>query len=308
MDSCREIRWDSTVNQQRESRYSKKDSNLPNMKYLHTRSLPANLACVAAFFIFILAPVRSYAVDLLPQTSALFDKHISNIEARLEQRYRQPAFLSVPSSGEKDQQLRGGSILVQPSVGNGNLEVKGGQIQDWTGALFIPSAKMADVLKIAQDFGRHAEIFKPDITAVKVRAHDGNRFQVYMRFVKSKFMLTDVLDAEYDIHFVQNDPKRAYSYGRTTRVVEVVDAGKPSEHELPEGKDRGLLWRTAGYWLFEERDGGVYVEWQSVSLTRDIPLGMGKLFGPILRSLPAESVRSSLDKTRNAVVRHMSTK
>ncbi len=256
----------------------------------------------------MLATQQGFAVDLLPQTSAIFDKHISNIEARLEQRYRQPAFLSVSNSEEKDQQLRGGTILVQPSVGNGNLEVKGGPIQDWSGALFIPSAKLTDVLKIAQDFGRHAEIFKPEITAVKVRTHEGNRFQVYMRFVKSKFLLTDVLKAEYDIQFVQSDPKRAYSCGRTTRVAEVVDAGKPGEHELPVGKDRGLLRRTACYWLFEERDGGVYVEWQSVSLTRDIPLDMGKLFGPILRSLPAESVRNSLDATRRAVVSYLGMK
>ena len=272
------------------------------MKYFHSRT------GFALGFFFLINAGQSFAIDLQPQTSAIFDKHIANIEARLEQRYRQPTFLSVATSVEKDNQLRGGTILVQPSVGNGNLEIKGGQIQDWTGSLFIPTAKLADVLKIAQDFPRHTEIFKPDISAVKVRSREGNLFKVYMRLVKSKFLLSDVLNTEYDIQFVQSDPKRAYSSGHTTRVAEVVDAGKPSEHELPVGKDRGLLWRTAGYWLFEERDGGVYVEWQSVSLTRDIPLGMGKLFGPILRSLPAESVRFSLDVTRKAVVSYLAGK
>jgi hypothetical protein len=42
------------------------------------------------------------------------------------------------------------------------------------------------------------------------------------------------------------------------------------ERELPVGKDRGLLWRLYGYWLYEERDGGVIVECESVTLTRDV--------------------------------------
>ena len=80
------------------------------------------------------------------------------------------------------------------------------------------------------------------------------------------------------------------------------DPGKPSEHELPVGKDRGLLWRMNGYWFFDERDGGVYVESEAVSLSRDIPFGMGNVLGPILHSVPAESLRNSLDKTRRAIL------
>ena len=44
---------------------------------------------------------------------------------------------------------------------------------------------------------------------------------------------------------------RSYS----TRISEVSDPGKPTEHELAVGKDRGLLWRVNGNWFFEERDG-----------------------------------------------------
>ena len=241
------------------------------------------------------------SADLLPQTSALFDNHISAIETRIEQRYKQPQFLTMAEAA-KTEKIKQGTIVVEPAAGSGNLDVKGGMIQDWKGSMFIPSAKLADVLAVAKDFPSQAQTMKPDIAAVKVRSQVGDRFQVYMRLVKSKFVLTDVLNTEHDIRFVQSDPKRAYSFGRTTRVAEVVDPGKPGEHELPVGKDRGFLWRTAGFWLFEEKDGGVFVEWQSVSLTRDIPLGMGKLFGSILKSLPAESVRFSMEATRKAVM------
>jgi hypothetical protein len=43
------------------------------------------------------------------------------------------------------------------------------------------------------------------------------------------------------------------------------------------------------------------VEYESVTLSRDIPFGMGKVLGPILHNVPAEALRSSLEKTRRAV-------
>jgi hypothetical protein len=120
--------------------------------------------------------------------------------------------------------------------------------------------------------------------------------------VKSKLFLSDVLNTENDIHFVTIDPKRVYSRAYSTRIAEVSEPGKPGEHELPVGKDRGLLWRLYGYWFYEERNGGVVVEGESVSLTRDVPFGMGKLLSPIIHGLPAESLRKGLESTRNAVL------
>jgi hypothetical protein len=90
---------------------------------------------------------------------------------------------------------------------------------------------------------------------------------------------------------------RAYS----KRITEVSNPGTSSEHELPVGNDRGLLWRLNVYWFFEERDHGVYMECEAITLTRDVPFGAGKLFSPIVQSVPAESLRTTLEQTRKAV-------
>jgi hypothetical protein len=52
-----------------------------------------------------------------------------------------------------------------------------------------------------------------------------------------------------------------------------------------------------------ERDGGVYVECEAISLTRDVPLGLGWLINPIIRSLPRESLTGMLRNTRQAMVK-----
>jgi hypothetical protein len=122
-----------------------------------------------------------------------------------------------------------------------------------------------------------------------------------MRIIKSKFFLSDVLNTEHDIHFIPIDPKHVYSCAYSTRIAEVNDPGSPKERELPVGKDRGLLWRLYGYWFYEERDGGVFVECESVTLTRDVPFGMVHLVSPIIHGLPAESLRKGLESTCRAV-------
>ena len=83
-----------------------------------------------------------------------------------------------------------------------------------------------------------------------------------MRIVKSKLLISDVFNTEHEIRFTTLDPHRVYSRAYSKRIAEVSDAGKPSEHELTVGQDRGFLWRIYGYWFFEEGDGGVYVTCQ----------------------------------------------
>jgi hypothetical protein len=81
----------------------------------------------------------------------------------------------------------------------------------------------------------------------------------------------------------------------------VEDAGKANEKVEPPDCGYGFLWRLDTYWRFEERDGGVYAECRAISLTRDIPMGLGWIIEPIVRSLPKETLVHTLKATRDAV-------
>ncbi len=50
-----------------------------------------------------------------------------------------------------------------------------------------------------------------------------------------------------------------------------------------------------------ERDGGVYVQSEVVSLTRDIPTGVAWLVKPFVTSIPQESLEFTMEATRKAV-------
>jgi hypothetical protein len=118
-----------------------------------------------------------------------------------------------------------------------------------------------------------------------------------MRFHRTK-VVTVVLDTEHNVHYQKFDAAHAVSRAVSTRVAEVEDAGKPTEHDLAEGKDNGYLWRINNYWRFLQRDGGTYVQCESVSLSRDIPTGLAWLVEPFVESIPRESLRFTLEATR----------
>jgi hypothetical protein len=241
------------------------------------------------------------AVDLKPQTIQAYDRYIAATDARMQSRWSGDHFLWFDDSPEIRSRLLEGFVVAQPFHGNGIVSLPGGLIQDWIGAVFVPKTTLQETIRTVQDYPQHAEIYKPDVASVKVLSHEGNDYTIRTRVVKAKFFISDVVDIDNQIHFVALDSKRVYSRSASQRVVEITNAGKPNERELPPGHDRGLVWRVNGYWFFEESDGGVFITCESITLTRDIPFLLAKVLSPIVHELPAEALKNSLEQTRRAI-------
>ena len=242
------------------------------------------------------------AVDLKPETIQAFDRYIASTEAKMQPHWSGENFLWFDVSPEIRLRLLAGAVVAQPVQGNGIVALPGGLIQDWIGAVFVPKTTLKETLSLVQDYPQHTQIYKPDVSDVKVLSHSGNDYTIRTRVVKSKFFISDVVDIDNQIHFVSLDSKRVYSRSVSQRIAEISNAGKHNEHELPVGHDRGLVWRANGYWFFEESDGGVFITCQSVTLTRDIPFLLAKVLSPLVHELPAEALKTSLEQTRSAIV------
>jgi hypothetical protein len=246
-------------------------------------------------------PAFSVAAEVTPETLQAFGRYVRTTETRLEQKRAGGPFLWADESPERLRRLREGQVVIEPWSGKGDLAVPGGLIHDWVGAVFIPGGALARTLALVQDYGRHKDTYKPEVVDSRILSRNGDEFKVYMRLRKKK-VITVVLDTEHEVHYFQLDPLRWYSRSYTTRIAEVDNPGEPDERQLPPGADHGFLWRLYSYWKFQERDGGVYVECQALSLTRNVPLGLGWLIEPIIRQLPRESLANTLRATRDAAL------
>jgi hypothetical protein len=207
-------------------------------------------------------------------------------------------------------QLREGTVVIERLETREDglaIRVPGGMIHDWTGTVFIPGATLAQTLALDEDYDHHQDIFRPDVVRSKILRHSGDDFLVLLRFYKKK-LIASVIDTEHEIHYSIVDSTHAWSRSHTTRIQEVENAGQSDERLEPEGHDRGFLWKMNTYWRFEEKNGGTYVECRSISLTRDIPVGLGWLIGPYVTSVPRESLTFTLATTRSAVLQRAASR
>jgi hypothetical protein len=114
-------------------------------------------------------------------------------------------------------------------------------------------------------------------------------------------VITVVMDATYDVMFGQLDAHHGYSISRSTQINEIGLPGTKLEHALAPEQEHGFLWRLNTYWSYEERDGGLYLQIEAVSLTRSIPRGLGWVIGPYIESIPRESLEFTLRSACKAI-------
>jgi hypothetical protein len=235
---------------------------------------------------------------LAPETMAAYRKYIAELETRLQaQNQSQSGFLWIDSDPARRSAVHNGEIATQKIKAQ---EVPGGMIQHWIGGEFLPGVTLAQVEQVDQDYADYARIYAPDISRPKVLSHSGDNFVVSYRITKTK-VLTAVEDTVHAIQYESLGPGRLAMQSRSQSVRQVDDAGKPSEHVLPEGEGDGFLWAMNSYWRMEARDGGVYVECEAVTLSRGVPAGLGLMVNPILQSFAEDSLKKTLEAKRQAV-------
>lgn len=269
------------------------------------------IAVMMAFAIGLTAAAPAQAAELQPRTLAAFDRYIKLTESRIDSGLanHEPFlwFERLPEGrrATADARLRHSEVIIErmDTLDAGKrIECPGGIIHHWIGTVFIPGATLPQTLALVKDYDHHQDYYAPDVMRSKILRQSGDDYLVYLRFYKHK-VITSVVDTDHEVHYSVIDATHAWSRSRTTRVQQVDDAGKPNEHLLPEGYGDGFLWGMNTYWRFEEKGGGTYVECQTISLTRDIPTGLGWLVGGYVTTVPRESLTFTLATTRSAVLK-----
>ncbi|MGB7591354.1 MAG: hypothetical protein WBO19_08960 [Terriglobia bacterium] len=250
------------------------------------------------------------SAELKPKTVEAFDRYVQLTEAQINREVSQTEkFLYLdelppPRRSEVLAALQRGEIFMEQlqtlDASGRTMETPEAIIHHWLGAVFVPGANLPQTIDLAQDYNHHQDIYKPEVVGSRLIGHTGNDFQIYYRLRKKK-VITVTLNTYHDVHYFPIDSTHWYSRSYSTKIAEVADADTPNEREKPVGQDGGFLWRINSYWKFEEKDGGVYVECESISLTRDIPTGLGWLIEPFVTSIPKESLEMTMGSTRAAL-------
>jgi hypothetical protein len=260
------------------------------------------LSVICGLLFFLDAPPFLLA-EPTPAAVSAFNAYIRAVESRLAQQHRSPgSFLASTASGPPldETRLRQHELIIERITPSKDLGSSGALLHHWRGTAFAPGARAADFERLMRDFNAYPQHFSPQVLQAKTLAQNGNRMQAWMR-VRQHHVITVVMDATYDVSFGQLDGQHGYSISQSTRITEMESAGTDAEHALNSSEEHGFLWRLNTYWSYEERDGGLYLQIEAVSLTRAIPRGLGWVIQPYAESIPRESLQFTLRSACNAL-------
>ena len=216
-------------------------------------------------------------VHLAPATNQAFDKYVAAAESKMDGRPLKPS----------------GALTV---IGGSPINVEGGMIHDWVGGVLVKGGSVEKALAMFEDYAAYKKTFAPEVLDSKLLSHDGDRWSTALR-VSRRNVFTVTFDTEYAIQYRKLEGGRWAIDSRSTRINELDDDSKP----LPQGTGQGFLWRLNSYWLIDPRPEGVYLECRAISLSRDIPAGLGWIVKPMIASVPRDSLRATVEEARNAL-------
>lgn len=247
-------------------------------------------AAVVLSILTLVAPViwvnSAWAESPKPKTVEAWDTYAAKTEAAIG--------TTLKANAEETAAMKSGSVYLR------HIDTAGvaapGIIHHWMAGILIPGAKIKPMQAWMQDYGSHSKYFW-DVEQSKLLSRDGDTYKVFFRFRRKK-IITVHYNTEHTVVYHLGDATHATSRSVATRIAEIEDPGSTKEREKPVGNDSGFLWRLNSYWRFVEAPEGLYLECESISLSRGIPTGLGWLIKGYVESVPRESLEATLTSIR----------
>jgi hypothetical protein len=221
--------------------------------------------------------------SLSAESARAFDDYVKGAEAGFDWRDHVP--------------LDKHGVKIIPGGLNPVVELPDATIHDWVAAEVVRNATVEQVLAVLQSYNDYKRLYAPQITDSKVYSHHDNQWKIYLKLYK-KALLTANLASEYDVEYRCLSEGRWAMLSHSTKISEVEDGVL-----LPVGTGHGFLWRLNAYWVLEQRPEGVYIECRAISMSRDVPVGLGWALKGLAAKLPRESLRDTLESTARALAK-----
>jgi hypothetical protein len=188
---------------------------------------------------------------------------------------------------------RDGSLSVGPARQDGIIELPGGLVHHWVGSAFVRGVTLRQAIDASSDYARYSAVYKA-VIAARLLEHEGDTFRVQVRLRQSGGGISATLDVRSIIRYVHPTSRSAYSISDAEEIREVINAGKPDERLLPAGHDSGYLWRANTFSYLREEGDGLYIELETIGLSRRFPPLLAWFIEPIARRVGRTSVENSL--------------
>jgi hypothetical protein len=264
-------------------------------------SRTTKLAAALAVLLLLLFARLLQAAEPKQETLQAWDEYIRIVNEHVAKSAAGGGqFLWIDESQDIARRVQRNEVVVT-SHDPGN--VPQGWIHDWIGVMFVPNVTLDQALSVVETYDRYDEFYKPLVTKCTINGRDGDQIKLNVVATQKAFSVTAAVETDEKVHVVRLGPKKVYITSSAVRVQEIADYGRPTEHPFPEKRRPGFVWREVTVQRLEERDGGVYIQLETILLSRSIPEGLHWLIKPLADELPRKLMLDTLNDTRTAVIR-----
>src|ERR1700747_1319155 len=247
------------------------------------------------------------AAELKQDTVQAFDQYVKVTEEERAAKMRKSgAFLWIDSQDDALRQqlherLSRGEVVtkrVETRDDNRPIRIPHGLVHHWIGTIFIPGATLPQTMTLMENYSAYPQLFSFGVQRSKVLSQEKTHSQVQFRMFRQS-RSPAFYNVDLDDRYFRVDADHGHLRSRSTRIAELADVGKPTEHELPVGDDRGLLWRLDMDWSCEEENGGVFLQIELIALSRGVPAIIAWLANPYIQSIPQDYLEKVLQAMRS---------
>jgi hypothetical protein len=280
---------------------------------LRRRPLVRFRGCISPSVFLLLAhclAISCTAAELKQKTVEAFDRYVRDTEARIDAELRPGGpFLWVDSLPQPRRQrlydlLQRGQLEIRQEKTEEEgkpIEIPDGLIHHWTAVEFVPGVSLDRALSLLQDYDNHWRTYKPDVRRSKLLEHTDNTFKINLQFYRDSPRRVS-FNTEFEVHYTRIDATHVISHAVSARIAELVSPDQPDSQELAPGQGHGYLWRVNNYWRLEEKDGGVYMQVESIVLSRDVPAIFAWFVNPLIRRISRQTLANLLYATRRGLL------
>jgi hypothetical protein len=260
----------------------------------------ANSMAMGAFTLLLAG--RSGAATVTAGTLRAWDQAVHQAKAELAlQESNSQGFLWIDRQPERLEKAQHGGILSIYSPHGGGLAVPSGLVHHWIGTVFIPNVRLFDAVTVLQDYDSYAEIYQPGVIDSKLLGRTGEEFKYRLKFVQKGFGVKAGLLGEFRSTYFRLNRSTGYSVTEATDLVELQDAGGPAEQRLPMSAARGYVKRVFTIVRYRESQGGVYLEVDTLTLSRGVPVSIRWLIAPLVQRFSRQTMADTLERVRDKV-------
>ncbi|MDQ2840886.1 MAG: hypothetical protein M3Y72_07600 [Acidobacteriota bacterium] len=265
-----------------------------------TKRLALELAVIAVALLQL--SIQSEAATVTPETLRAWNGYVQLSKSELAGDFCDgERFLLIKELPAGVTKVHSGQILAVKSPHGALVSVPSGLVHHWIGAVFIPGAQTLDVLTGLQDYDSYADVYKPAVIESRLLSHKGDEFTYKLKFEEKGFGIKAGLIGEFRSNYYRVDRLTGYSITEAIKLEELDNSSGSEERSLPLSASHGYVERMFTIVRYQEADGGVYLEVETLTLSRDVPAAMRWLVSPVIQKFSRQVMVGTLEKLKTRV-------